>query len=179
MSPDEALATGVYYLRKDYAGVWRRLLIDLVDVPIAALLSIVVIVAAWSLVPAVGDSPGIQLLLFASVWFVYFVLLKRSRFRTPGYIIGGARIVSLKGHRPSILSLLARLLFAFVGPMNFLIDLFWITGDPNGQAIRDKFAGTYVVRVGAQPAGAGPIRFGTYMFWGMTFLFKEVKSGAP
>ena len=47
------------------------------------------------------------------------------------------------------------------------------------QAIRDKFAGTYVVRLDATPAGSAPIRVRTYMFWGMTFLFREVRGGAP
>jgi len=107
------------------------------------------------------------------------VLLKRSKFRTVGYVVAGAKIVNLKGERPSILSLFGRLLFAFVGPLNALIDLFWLTGDVDRQALRDKFASTYVVKRNAIPAGTGTIVFRTYMFWGMTFLFKEVKRGAP
>jgi hypothetical protein len=66
-----------------------------------------------------------------------------------------------------------------VGPLNFLIDLMWLTGDANRQAIRDKFAGTYVVRQDAMPAGTGPILVRTYMFWGMTFLFREVRGERP
>jgi uncharacterized RDD family membrane protein YckC len=119
------------------------------------------------------------LLLCGAVWFAYFVLLKRSTFRTLGYRAAGAQIVNLQGGRPTIPSLLARLFFAFVGPLNCLIDLFWLTGDANCQAIRDKFAGTYVVRQHASPAGTGAIVVRTYMFWGMTFLFREVKAAAP
>ena len=179
MGADAAKPTGVYYHPKDYLGVGRRLLIDLIDVPVALALSALVVGAAWTAVPALEDSPAIVLLLCGFVWFSYFVLLKRSRFRTLGYKALGAQIVNLAGGRPSVLSLLGRLFFSFVGPLNFLIDLFWLTGDPNRQAIRDKFAGTYVVKRHATPAGAGVIVLRTYMFWGMTFLFREVKGGAP
>jgi uncharacterized RDD family membrane protein YckC len=169
----------VYYNRKDYLGVTRRLLIDLIDVPVAVALSAVVVVAVLAVLPEVEDGSGIVFLLSAAVWFAYFVLLKRSRFRTLGYIALGAQIVDLRGGQPGILSLLGRLLFAFVGPLNFLIDLMWLTGDANRQAIRDKFAGTYVVRLDAMPTGTGPILVRTYMFWGMTFLFREVRGEAP
>ena len=168
----------MYYHRKDYVGVTRRLLIDLIDVPVALAISALVVGGAWFFVPDLEDRPGIVFLLVAAVWFAYFVLLKRSRFRTLGYILLGARIVNLQGGPPSILSLLGRLFFAFIGPINFLIDVFWLTGDDNRQAIRDKFAGTYVIKRRAAPAGTGPIRIQTYMFWGMTFLFREVRGGS-
>ena len=179
MSAEEATPTGVYYHVKDYVGVTRRLLIDLIDVPVAVTLSALVVVPAWTVLPGVDEHPGVALLICGVVWFAYFVLLKRSTFRTIGYIALGAKIVDLRGGQPSILSLLGRLLFAFVGPLNFLIDLFWLTGDANRQAVRDKFAGTYVARLHATPAGSAPIRVRTYMFWGMTFLFREVRGGAP
>ena len=179
MSADQTIPTGVYYRLSDYVSVSRRLLIDFIDVPTALALSALVIMAARTVLGESGEAPGITLLLGVGVWFGYFVLLKRSRFRTLGYVVMGARIVDLKGGQPSILSLLGRLLFAFIGPLNALVDLFWLTGDANRQAIRDKFAGTYVIRLGATPAGTGQIRTRTYMFWGMTFLFREVRSGAP
>ena len=125
------------------------------------------------------DWGGTLLLSCALVWFGYFVLLKGSRFRTLGYVIAAAQIVSLKGERPSILSLTGRLLFALAGPLNFFLDILWLTGDGDRQALRDKFAGTYVVRRHSRPAGVGTIVLRTYMFSGMTFLFKEVRRAAP
>ena len=167
--------TGVYFRRDDYAGVGRRLLMDLIDTSIALAISILitfVFVDVWSH----EESLSVALLvLWALIWFSYFVLLKRSRFRTPGYIVCGARIVNLQGERPSILSLLARLLFVVGGPANFLIDLFWIPSDPTRQAIRDKFAHTYVVRKDAVPEGSGTIVYRTYVMLGTSFLFQEVK----
>jgi hypothetical protein len=96
----------------------------------------------------------------------------RARLR---YVVAGARIVNLRGEQPSILSLVGRLLFALAGPLNFVFDVLWLTGDGDRQAFRDKFASTYVVRRRATPAGVGKIVMRTYMFSGLTFLFKEVR----
>jgi hypothetical protein len=60
--------------------------------------------------------------------------------------------------------------------LNALVDLLWLTGDANRQAVRDQFAGTYVIRLDAAPAGTGSIRIRPYMFWGMTFFFREVSA---
>jgi len=152
-------------------------LIDIIDIPVALVFSALALGALTIIAPAAADSRGAVLLLLGCVWFAYFVVLKHSRVRTVGYMVAGARIVNLKGERPRMASLLARLLFAVVGPFNFLLDLLWITGDPNRQALRDKFARTYVIRTHASPAGAGTIVHRTYMVWGMTFLFQEVKPG--
>jgi len=115
--------------------------------------------------------------------FAYFVLLKRSRFRTLGYKLCGARIVNLQGDRPSVYSLTIRLLFAVFGPLNLLLDLIWIPTDECRQALRDKFAHTYVVRFNAAPEGRGTVVYTTYFILGWAFLFPEIKalheSGAP
>jgi uncharacterized RDD family membrane protein YckC len=162
---------GVYYEREDYASVWRRLLIDAVDIPLALAISIVLLAAVAS---EFDDTPGLLFALLAITWFGYFVVLKGSRYRTLGYIVAKARIVNLAGERPGVFSLILRLLFVVGGPLNSLIDLLWLTGDPHRQALRDKFASTYVIRQAAVPVGTGMVRVRTYMFWGMTFLFREV-----
>jgi uncharacterized RDD family membrane protein YckC len=175
---DPEAASGVFFLERDYVGVSRRLLIDFVDTALVIALCAVfgyVVITVWP------HEESLTLALFAclaSIWFGYFVILKRSRFRTLGYILGGARIVNLQGQRPSVLSLLSRILFVAAGPANFLIDLFWIPTDPCRQAIRDKFAHTYVVRKDAVPAGTGPIVYRTYVMLGTTFLFQEVNVAA-
>jgi uncharacterized RDD family membrane protein YckC len=170
---------GVYYRTQDYVGVVRRVLIDLVDIPLAGAASALLTYAAGRAWSRLEDVPLVAFLVWGAVWFGYFVLLKRSRFRTLGYIATGARVVDLAGQRPSITRLVGRLLFAVVGPLNAVVDLFWLTGDPNRQALRDKFAGTYVVRVGVDAAGNGRFIRRTYMIWGLTFVFTEVDRGAP
>jgi hypothetical protein len=61
------------------------------------------------------------------------------------------------------------------GPINLLVDIIWLGGDPNRQSIRDKFAGTYVVRRKAQPAGFAPIRYKTYFMFNYNLVFAEVE----
>jgi uncharacterized RDD family membrane protein YckC len=167
---------GVYYRPEDYVPFARRLLIDLIDTSLLTLFCAPVSIALAFLWPH-EESVGILILAtWAVPWFCYFVLLKRSRFRTLGYILLGARIVNLRGERPSIASLTARLLFIVAGPANVLIDLFWIPSDPCHQAIRDKFAHTYVIRRAAEPAGVGKIAYRTYTMFGATLLFQEVQT---
>lgn len=121
-----AVDRGVYFSKRDYASVWRRI--------------------------AIGTTVFAAL---SAIGFCYFVLLKWWR-RTLGYA-GGVRIVTLRGERPSLLTLTTRFLFATFGPANIILDLLWIGNDPHRQALRDKSAQTYVIRKDAKPAGRGSL----------------------
>ncbi len=168
----------VYYRAEDHLGVMRRLVIDVVDTFVAVFVSLLatLVMVAVTGMSAVGVL--LSLLSWTTVWIVYFVILKGSRFRTLGYVIAGARIVNYSGERPGYLALLGRLAFVILGPVNFVIDLCWISSDPAHQALRDKFAHTYVVRNDAVPAGAGRIVYPTYMTFGWTLMFAEVRPAA-
>ena len=72
-------------------------------------------------------------------------------------------------------SLTFRLMFGVLGPLNWMVDLLWLSGDPHRQALRDKLAGTYVVRKTAEPAGTGKIVRRYYEFFGYNFIFREVE----
>lgn len=72
-----------------------------------------------------------------------------------------------------------RFVLLIFGPFYLLVDLFWLSGDENKQTLRDKFAKTYVVRANAKPIGSGLIKFVNYYFWGMAFIFAEVKKEGP
>src|SRR5262249_55847933 len=120
------MATGVVYRPEDYIGVGKRLLIDFVDTGAALVGCILLTLMLWYLWPH-DQSLGLAIVMtWTAVWIGYFVFLKRSRFRTLGYALSGARIVNLQGRRPSIYSLVIRLLFVVGGPANFVVDLFWI-----------------------------------------------------
>lgn len=163
----------IYYERSDYLGVGRRLLIEAIDVALAAAVSLVITFLARSLL----DGPSLSLALLLAwpcVWFAYFVVLKASSSRTVGYLAAGARIVNLAGERPGIASLTVRFLFAVIGPINCGFDLLWIPVDPAGQSLRDKFTRTYVVKNDARPRGVGEIRYTQYSILGASFLFAEV-----
>jgi uncharacterized RDD family membrane protein YckC len=181
-APSVELGQGVYYRREDYAGVWRRLLIEGIDFSVAFALSLGLTIFLL-IILASGNDPEetlaahwrwILLTVWPAVWFAYLVILKRTRFRTLGYLIGGARIVNLQGKIPGIGPLTVRLAFATIGPINVIIDLFWMTGDDNRQALRDKFAGTYVIKKAAEPAGQGKIVYRNYSFY-WNFMFREVR----
>jgi uncharacterized RDD family membrane protein YckC len=164
-------AEGVYFGQNDYAGFWRRLLVDTIDV--------LVVCGAWLLCGLLWETvlgtAGVGLLLAGCFIFAfgYFVPLKRSAIRTLGYRIGRVRIVGLDGRPASIPALSLRFMFAVFGPLNWL-DLIWRGGDWHRQALRDKFTNTYVVKINAVPAGAGPLVYSYYEVSGYSFLFREV-----
>lgn len=163
--------TGVYFRRNDYAGFWRRLLIDTVDLVVAGLVCLALFAVVWVVFP----SAGLILASWGAALFCYFVLLKRSKVGTVGYRVGGVRIVGQDGRRASVSSLTLRLLFGVLGPLNWLMDLVWLSGDPHRQALRDKLAGTYVVSKEATPAGTGKIVYRRYEVLFYNFLFREVE----
>jgi RDD family len=172
-------ARGVYFRREDYASFWVRVFVDAIDLAVFGVLCLAftVIQVILGVDPGrAGDSP--RLIACGAIAFSYFVLLKRSRFRTLGYRAGRARIVGLDGQVPGVWPLIVRLTFGLLGPLNWLIDLLFLAGDRNRQALRDKFANTYVIRNGAQPAGTGRI---THAYLDLCFfncLFREVEVDA-
>ncbi len=165
---------GVYFRREDYAGFWLRLLIDLIDA---------LVIGTVCLAPTIAfDLP-----LMASTWilnlflatcaivvFCYFVVLKRSKIGTVGYLVGRVRILSLDGRPVRLRSLTFRTLFAVLSPL-IGFDSIWIAGDPHRQALRDKLTQTYVVKRNAVPVGTGKVVFGYYEIWGYNFILREVE----
>jgi uncharacterized RDD family membrane protein YckC len=166
--------TGVYFRTEDYASFPRRLMIDLIDALIVGCLCGVAL-----LVFVLRFASKDQLLAtWAAIFFCYFVLLKRSKMRTIGYRIGGVRIVGLDGKTPSLGSLTLRLLFTALGPLNYLLDIAFLSADPHRQALRDKLAQTYVVKKRAEPIGSGRLIYRYYEILGYNFLFREVPVGS-
>ena len=106
--------------------------------------------------------------------YLYLTILRGSQLRTLGYILTGVKIVNLKGATPSFFWINIRLFFWFLGPFVPLFDLIWCWGDENRQMLRDKLAGTYVVRRTALPVGSGPIGATTLFVFGLTFVYPEV-----
>ena len=167
------MSEGFYYRTQDYVGVWRRLLVVFVDIAVVLGLIVAAGIALYTLLPE-RFGVALQLPVAAGLSFLYLVLLKRSRLRTIGYRLAGVRVVDFHGGMPSVASLTLRLTFAVFGPFNILLDLLWIPGDPHRQALRDKFAHTYVVRSQAEPAGSAPIELRPCFILGCSFLFQEV-----
>jgi uncharacterized RDD family membrane protein YckC len=171
--------TGVYFRREDYASFWVRVLVDLIDLLAFGVLSVALTIPVLAIFPVNKSILNAVMLILVAVALFYFVILTRSRFRTLGYRVGRVRIVGLDNLVPSYGSLLLRLSFGMLGPLNWLLDLIWLSNDANRQALRDKFARTYVIKANAQPAGYGRILFCHYSISTYNFLFQEVEAAAP
>jgi uncharacterized RDD family membrane protein YckC len=162
-------ATGLYFRTEDYAPLWRRFMIDIIDGLTAGIVCTALTAAFWGF-----TSVNLILCVWATIFFAYFVILKRSKFGTVGYRLGVVKIVGLNGQVPSVGSLTLRLLFMSLGPMNYLVDVMWLSTDLHRQALRDKFAQTYVVRKAAQPIGKGRVVHRYCHILGYNFLFREI-----
>src|SRR5262245_41290289 len=123
------------------------------------------------------DSPAsfhLHAAVFVLAAFLYLVVVARSTRGTLGYFIAGVRPVNLHGVTPSLGAMSYRCLFIALGPFNGVIDLLWLAGDRDRQTLRDKLAGTYMVRRTAEPAGRGPIRRAMLTALGYTLMVQEV-----
>ena len=168
---------GVYYALRDYAGLGRRLLVLVIDGSVLSLYLVGLLatyLASGTRSMTVFHAGAASFLI---VTFLYLVIMQRSRVGTLGYALTGVRIVALDGTRPSIGRMVLRWVFLPIGPLNALLDVVWLGGDPNRQTLRDKFAGTYVIRKSAQVLGHGIQRYATYSLLGYMFTFREVSRG--
>lgn len=174
---DTSLGTGVYFATGDYIGITRRMIILAID-----LIVLVVVYAVLGVLDMqinereLTDSLILGYLVF--VW-AYLTILKASPLRTVGYWVTGARILNLRGERPSFLRMTFRLLLWLFGPFNLIFDLFWAGTDEDRQTLRDRFAGTCVVKNLATPIGTGEIHFSHYHALGFNLMYPHVVRPLP
>ena len=169
-------ALGVYFRREDCAGFWRRALVDVIDLLLVGVICLALAWSLWRVLPPGAMAIRLVLASWAAFFFCYFVPLKRSKMGTVGYLVGRVRIVGMDGRPPGLIPLTLRLSFAVLGP--WVLDLPWLSGDPYRQALRDKFAQTYVVKRKAEPAGQGKFVYRYCEICCHNFLFREVEAGA-
>ena len=84
-------------------------------------------------------------------------------------------IVDLKGGRPSWLTMTNRFISLVLGPVHLIMDLLWLIGEQEKQTLRDKIAGTYVIRKNAQPIGTGTLTVVIYHILGFALSFRELR----
>lgn len=165
---------GVYFRREDCAPFWKRALVDLTDLFVFGIICFLLFLPVVLFFDFTRTVLNLGTTMIAAAAFLYFVVLKRSAFRTVGYRLLSVQIVGVDGERPGYWALITRLMFGFFGPFNWIFDLVWLSNDPNRQALRDKFANTYVINAGAVPAGTGPVTLQQYDILMFNFLFREV-----
>ncbi len=144
--------TGVYYQDTDYAGLFRRIVIVVIDLSVI-FLSMIILNICWFVFVSVPLPP--LFLIWLAITYFYLAILKRTRIRTLGYILTGVEIVDLKGKCPSWLTMTTRYISLVLGLLHPLLDILWLTQEREKQTLRDKVAGTYVIKKNAQPVGTG------------------------
>ncbi len=166
VSRDRSLGDGVYFAPEDYLSFCRRLVITLVDVTMLLLLWIPIGVIFTFVSYNYVFTP--DLVWYFCCW-CYLAVLRPSRVRSVGYWVTGARIITLRGTKPSVWRMTYRVLLNFYSPLNLMYDLLWVGVDRDRQSLTDRFAGTCVVRKRAEPVGRAEIHY-TY-YTGMSFLY--------
>lgn len=166
---------GVIFDKKDYAGFIKRVIIAAVDLIVIFVISTAVLYISDYLI--YEEEPYYKFnfffMLVFSIW--YLAILKRSNFRTIGYILTGVKIVDLKGERPSIFKMIFRVSLLILGPFELIIDIIWLTQEATRQTLRDKYVGTYVVNQNAIPVGSGKLQTVTLGIMGWNLMYREVK----
>lgn len=158
---------GAIYAKDEYAGIFRRLLVMLIDLTLVGA-AIYFLFTTFS-----GLSENVYIAVIFLVNYLYLVEMKR-RVGSIGNLITFTKLVSSSGGRPSIFSMLSRCAFWSMSWFLTIIDILWITGDPRKQMVRDKFTGIYVVNRKASPVGYGEIRYLNYMVGGFSLVLTEI-----
>ncbi|MFK7778755.1 MAG: RDD family protein [Gimesia sp.] len=168
---DTSLGEGVYYASEDYIGLSRRALILVVDFVV---LYAIYYGSAYLCIVMTNDLTHTYFLYYyLFVWF-YLTILKASKLRTVGYWLANARIVNLRGKRPSVFRMTYRTMFWVLGPFNYFFDLMWSATDDDRQTMRDRFAGTCVVKNNAEPMGTAEIHMTYYSAVGYNLMYPRV-----
>lgn len=170
----DTVEMGVYYRPGDYAGLGRRIVIAFVDMAILIALIMAIPAGLMELDLEPEAMANITFITLLVITFLYLVVLKRSKIGTVGYLVTGVKIVDLKGERPSVSKMIFRVLLLLVGPIGIFWDLLWLTSERTKQTIRDKMAGTYVVKRDAHPFGDGKLRRVMLGVLGWNLAFLEV-----
>jgi uncharacterized RDD family membrane protein YckC len=168
---DNSLGVGTYFAADAHVGLGRRLLSQIIDVAVLISVSILLWIASVLLFPNPGRA---FLLAMVVVTWAYLAVAKQSKIRTIGFRLTNARIVTLRGQKPSILRMTFRLLLWMFGPFNFLFDLIWIGPDNDRRTLRDCFAGTCVVNNDAEPLGTAEIHLVYYNALGFNLVYPRV-----
>jgi uncharacterized RDD family membrane protein YckC len=168
---DTSLGTGVYFAPDDYVGIIRRVIIMTVD--LAVLVGVYILFAA-AFIAMADDLNGTFILIYIAFAWVYLTVLKASRIRTVAYWLTGSRILNLRGKRPSVFRMTFRELLWAIGPFNFLLDLLWSGIDDDRQTLRDRFAGTCVVKRRAESMGTAEIHLMRYYAFGFALMYPRV-----
>ena len=147
----------------EYAGFGIRLLAWLIDFLVLLFLSFIIglisgffiaflliyvsiVSADSSIVRFLSDFIGV--FIGFSVTLLYFTLFWSSKFQgTPGKIVLGLKIVDVNGNKISYFTALIRYISTIISSLFLGIGYLLIIFDGKKQALHDKLASTYVIKV--------------------------------
>ena len=166
---------GICFPLAAYAGPVRRLLIFVID-----LLFLIVVGSALSKANEVwfnGHMAGPAVLIWLGAALFYLIVVK-ARVGTLGMWLPRTRIVDLFGQPPSMWRMALRLFLCgwWWYSLFLIIDWAFIVQDLRGQTLRDKIAGTYIIRRDAHPTGKCPLVHYCHCVAGLVLTLPEVGS---
>ena len=162
---------GAIYSKEDHIGLWVRILIMLIDGVALAIYGLLV-----SLLFEMFYLPFNYFLFpFFIGAFLYLTIVKSSQTGTIAYIMLKIKVVDLNGNSPSFIKMMIRFALLIIGPLEFILDMIWLTGESTRQTLRDKVAGTYVLKSDANPIEYGVIKYVYLDVLGYAFTVKEVQ----
>jgi uncharacterized RDD family membrane protein YckC len=173
---DRSLGDGVYFVADDYIGLGPRILILVVD---GVVLAAGVWLLAFLWLNLRRNYDGVFACVVTLAIWLYLVPLKRSDIRTIGYRLTRAKLVTLKGQRPSLFMLTFRSLLWMFGPCNILFDLIWCGIDDDRQTMRDRFSNMCLVRNDATPIGTGEVHLAYFTAFGYALAYPHVVHPKP
>lgn len=153
----------ILYRREDYVGPFRHLLIFAVDSCVLYFLLVALTLIAIPIGDLITTNPmPIVALLWLILSWVYLAVMKPSRFRSVGYWIADARIITIYGKPPSPGQMTMRLIWAAMYwvpyfTVSIFTDLIWTTMNDERQMLRDLIVGTRMIRHHAKPVGVGKV----------------------
>jgi uncharacterized RDD family membrane protein YckC len=105
----------------------------------------------------------------------YHILLRRFRGGTIGYRLAGIRLVDTYGLPPVMPVLVKRFLVAFPFVLFFGLSYFSILKSPRRQSAHDQWAGTWLVRKKAEPAGPAVVAYQTKILGTMLITYPDLE----
>jgi uncharacterized RDD family membrane protein YckC len=165
---------GVYYQEDNYAGFWIRILAWGIDFVVLSVIVTGIYYCYLNLPEFTQNDFRFYFWLSFLLCYFYLTVIKRTEFSTLGFHTAKIKIVNLQGKTPSFWLMTFRFILLSIGPFSLIIDLLWLTGEKTKQTLRDKFVGTYVVQINAEPMGTGKIVYTMLHFLGWNLSYREV-----
>ncbi len=165
--------TGVLFKSSDYASLFTRTAIIVIDLVIL----IILFVAGYYVDDFLYQGYYIDSFVvtpYISPFFalLYLTVLKTSKIGTLGQKITKTKILHINGKKPNILIMVYRLFFWGLGPLNFIADFAWVTLNKEKRTVRDSLSNTIIVKRNAEPVSTNvEIKNVRAFFFGLNFLY--------